>query len=158
MAEIQFGEYLISTDKSRLDLTCIHDFLSNHSYWAKGIPMETVRRSIEHCMAFGVYHGQQQVGFARVISDYTTFAYLADVFIVEAHRKKGLSKELIKFILAQQEFQGLRRFLLATRDAHALYASFEFKPLGSPESFMQIHNPQPYAANVQLEIRSNDNI
>lgn len=155
MAETYFGEYIISTDKSRLDFTCIHDFLSNHSYWAKGIPMETVQKSTEHCMAIGVYHGKQQVGFARVISDYTTFAYLADVFIVEAHRKKGLSKELIKFILAREEFQGLRRFLLATRDAHSLYASFGFKPLGTPESFMQIHNPQAYVSDTQPAENSN---
>jgi N-acetylglutamate synthase-like GNAT family acetyltransferase len=149
MAETRFGEYLISTDKSRLDMACIHDFLSNHSYWAKGISMETLRRSTEHCMTFGVYHGKQQVGFARVISDYATFAYLADVFIVEAHRKKGLSKELIRFILAQPEFQGLRRFLLATRDAHALYASFGFEPLKNPELFMNIHHPNVYADCVQ---------
>ncbi|QHT66575.1 GNAT family N-acetyltransferase [Rhodocytophaga rosea] len=149
MAETQFGEYLISTDKSRLDIGCIHDFLSNHSYWAKGIPIETVRRSIEHCMAFGVYHGRQQVGFARVISDNTTFAYLGDVFIVEEHRKKGLSKALVRFILAQPEFGGLRRFLLATRDAHSLYASFGFEPLKNPESFMNIHHPNVYADNGQ---------
>jgi GNAT superfamily N-acetyltransferase len=149
MAEVQLGEYLISTDKSRLDMACIHDFLSNHSYWAKGIPIETVRKSTEHCMTFGVYYGQQQVGFARVISDYATFAYLADVFIVETHRKKGLSKELIRFILAQEEFQGLRRFMLATRDAHVLYASFGFEPLKNPESFMNIHHPNVYTAVTQ---------
>lgn len=146
MAEISFGEYTISTDKSRLDIACIHNFLTHHSYWAKGIPIEAVRRFIEHSMTFGVFLGTEQVGFARVISDYTIFAYLADVFIVEAHRKKGLSKRLIAFILAQEELNGLRRFMLATRDAHSLYASFGFEPLSKPEFFMTIHNPDLFSA------------
>jgi len=146
MAEISFGEYIISTDESRLDIDCIHDFLNNHSYWARGISIETVRKCVEHCMAFGVYHGKQQVGFARVTTDYATFAYLSDVFIVASHRKKGLSKQLVKFILEQEELKGLRRFMLATRDAHSLYASFGFEPLNKPEFFMQIHNPNVYSA------------
>lgn len=149
MADISFGEYSISTDKSKLDIACIHDFLSNHSYWAKGIPAETVRQFIKHSLTFGVYYGNQQVGFARIISDYATFAYLADVFIVEAHRRKGLSKKLIAFILAQEELKGLRRIMLGTRDAHALYASFGFEPLNKPEIFMQIHNPTIYSAQTE---------
>jgi GNAT superfamily N-acetyltransferase len=138
------SNYTISTDKSKLDIAVIHDFLSNHSYWAKNMPVEVLKKAIENCLTFGVYYDDQQVGFARVISDFATFAYLADVFILEAHRKKGLSRQLMQEILQHQALQGLRRFMLATQDAHALYASFGFTPLTHPEWFMQIHNPHVY--------------
>ncbi len=139
------NDYLISTDKSRLDIELIHDFLSNRSYWAKGMPVDVLKRAIENCLVFGVYHHNgKQVGFARVITDRATFAYLSDVFILEAHRQKGLSKQLVDFILHHEELQGLRRFMLATQDAHSLYASFGFGPLTHPEWFMQIHNPNVY--------------
>jgi GNAT superfamily N-acetyltransferase len=147
MNERVIGAYFISTDKAKLDIPLIHDFLANHSYWAIGIPLEMVQQFVEHCLTVGVYHTTGQVGFARVITDYTTFAYLADVFILEEHRKRGLSKELIRFILEQDFVKQLRRFVLATRDAHSLYASFGFTPLDNPDLFMQIHTPNKYIAS-----------
>jgi N-acetylglutamate synthase-like GNAT family acetyltransferase len=149
MKEKQIGEYTISTDKSKLDIDTIHDFLCNHSYWAKGISRQMVEKLNKHCMVVGIYHGITQVGYARVITDFASFAYLSDVFIVENHRKKGLSKQLIQFILEHEELQGLRRFMLATQDAHSLYASFGFKPLNKPEWFMQIHTPTIYSAQAE---------
>jgi N-acetylglutamate synthase-like GNAT family acetyltransferase len=131
------GEYTFSTDKEKLDIDVIHHFLSN-SYWAKNIPVEIVKRSIQGSLCFGVYHNNKQIGFARVISDYATFGYLADVFILEEHRGKGLSKELMKQIMAHPQLQGLRRFCLGTRDAHKLYEQFGFNVIKSPERFMEI--------------------
>ena len=133
----------ISTDKSRLDLAVIHRFLS-HSYWAEGIPMELVGKSIEHSLCFGVYDGDRQVGFARVISDLTTFAYLADVFILESHRGRGLSKLLMREIMGHPDLQGLRRFMLSTSDAHELYRRFGFTDLSRPQSQMEIVWPEVY--------------
>jgi GNAT superfamily N-acetyltransferase len=141
--QVQSGEFLISTDRDKLDLDLIHSFLSN-TYWAKGIPRSTVERSLRHSLCFGLYHEQQQAGFARVITDYTTFAYLADVFILPSYRGKGLSKWLIKTILEHPDLQGLRRWLLATADAHGLYTRFGFTPLPHPERFLQIHYPDVY--------------
>jgi len=139
--EVQQGAYTISTDREKLDIDLIHHFLSNDSYWAKGIPLQKVQRSVQHSLCFGVYHQQQQVGFARVTTDYTTFAWIGDVFIVPAHRRQGLSKWLVQTMLAHPDLQGLRRWLLATADAHQLYAQYGFTPLPQPERFMQIHNP-----------------
>lgn len=138
-------EFEISTDPARIDLSIVHAFLAN-SYWAKGIPKETVRLSIENSIAFGVYHGQQQVGFARVISDLATFAYLADVFIVPDYRGRGLSRWLMECIVGHPNLQGLRRWMLATQDAHDLYAKFGFTALKSPESWMEIHLPDVYSS------------
>ena len=118
--------YSISTDKSKLDLSVIHGFLST-SYWAEDIPVEIVKKSIENSLCFGVYSENTQIGFARVISDYTTFAYLADVFIIEEERGKGLSKWLMECILKHEQLQGLRNFCLLTRDAHFLYAPFKMR-------------------------------
>lgn len=140
------NEYEISTDKSRFDVELIHRFLDGQSYWAKGLPKELIPRMIAGSLCFGVYLHSEQVGFARVISDFTTFAYLSDVFITETHRGKGLSKRLVQHILARPDLQGLRRFVLATRDAHSLYAAFGFQPLDHPEYFMQIYNPELYAS------------
>lgn len=127
--------YLISTDKSKLDITVIHGFLST-SYWAEEIPVEIVRKAIENSLCFGVYDGEKQVGFARVITDYATFGYLADVFIVESERGKGLSKWLVECILMHPQLQGLRNFCLMTQDAHTLYARYGFKNIPKPENFM----------------------
>jgi N-acetylglutamate synthase-like GNAT family acetyltransferase len=137
------GEFTISTDKRRLDLDVIHEFLT-HSYWAAGISREVVALSIDNSLCFGIYSNAQQVGFARIISDYATFAYLADVFVLEAFRGKGLSRFLMQCIVEQPSLQGLRRWVLCTRDAHGLYAQFGFKPLHSPELFMEIHNRDIY--------------
>lgn len=119
--------YEISADPARLDVALIHRWLSEESYWAAGIPRDVVERSIAGALNFGIYHKTQgQVGFARVISDRATFAYIADVFVLEGHRDKGLSKRLMETILAHPELQNLRRWMLATRDAHALYEKFGF--------------------------------
>jgi GNAT superfamily N-acetyltransferase len=130
------GEYSISSDPERLDLAVVHDFLTN-SYWAKGISEELVRRSVEHSLCFGVYHDKTQVGFARVITDRATFAYLADVFIVERHRGRGLGKWLVETIVTHPELSGLRRWILVTRDAHDLYRQCGFMTLRNPEGFME---------------------
>jgi GNAT superfamily N-acetyltransferase len=138
------GEFEVSTERARLDLGVIHTFLSN-SYWARGIPLEVVRRSADNSLCFGVYQGDAQVGFARVVTDRATFAYLADVFILESHRAKGLSKWLVECIMAHPDLQGLRRWLLATRDAHELYRRFGFGDLKAPERWMEVHDPDVYA-------------
>lgn len=137
------GDYAISTDRNRLDIPAIHDFLS-HSYWAPGIPMSIVERSIANSLCFGLFHHDSQVGFARVITDRATFAYLADVYVLEAHRGKGLSKWLMDVITAHEDLQGLRRFCLATRDAHGLYEQFGFGPVARPASMMEILKPDVY--------------
>jgi GNAT superfamily N-acetyltransferase len=137
------GQFFISTDKSRLNLDVIHEFLV-HSYWSANIPRETVARTIENSMCFGIYSGDKQIGFARIISDYATFAYLADVFVLEEYRGKGLSKWMMQCIVEHPDLQGLRRWVLGTKDAHGLYAQFGFKPLHSPERFMEIHNADVY--------------
>jgi GNAT superfamily N-acetyltransferase len=139
--------YDISTDRGRLQLDAIHAYLTR-SYWASGIPKDLVERAIANSLCFGLYQGDAQVGFARVITDKTTFAYLADVYVLEAHRGQGLSKRLVEFILACPELQGLRRFLLATRDAHGLYAQFGFKPPIRPQSMLEIRDPMPYGTPV----------
>jgi GNAT superfamily N-acetyltransferase len=139
--------YSISTDKELLDMAVIHQYLSLESYWAKNIPLEVVKRSVEHSLCFGVYHHSTQIGFARVVTDKATFAYLADVFVLPQHRGKGLSKWLVATIHAHPDLKGLRRWILATKDAHGLYAQFGWKPL--PEEmvprFMQLHNPDVYS-------------
>lgn len=126
-------DYFISTDKSLISIDTVHDYLCNHSYWAANIPLETVKRSIEHSLCFGIYHNNMQVGFARVISDHATFAYLADVFVLPEHRGKGLSKWLMQEIQNHPALQGLRRWMLATRDAHELYKQFEWQEVSEEQ-------------------------
>jgi GNAT superfamily N-acetyltransferase len=138
------GDYQISTDHNRLDLHVIHDYLSNHSYWAKGIPFEIVQRSVDHSLCFGIYHGTQQVGFARLITDYATIAYLGDVFVLPAHRGQGLSKWLMETMVSHPDLQGFRRWLLATADAHGLYQQYGFTPLASPDRWMERHKAGIY--------------
>jgi GNAT superfamily N-acetyltransferase len=138
-------DYSISTDKAALDLPFIHHFLSTEAYWSLNIPMDIVKRSVEHSLCFGVYLGTQQVGFARIISDYATIAYLGDVFIVPAHRGKGLSKRLIAGIMSHPDLQGLRRWILLTGDAHGLYRQFGWVPIPKPELYMEIARPNLYA-------------
>lgn len=130
--------YHISTDRSKLDTVLIHNYLCNESYWGKGRSLETVKRSIEHSLCFGVYSGDAQVGFARVVTDHATFAYLADVFILEAYRGNGLSKRLMQEIVSHPQLQGLRRFMLATKDAHTLYEQFGFRPIVNTDRWMEI--------------------
>jgi GNAT superfamily N-acetyltransferase len=144
------GEYVVSTDPSRLDLAVIHDFLTN-CYWAKGIPRDVVACSIEHSLCFGVYDGAgSQVGFARVISDFATIAYLGDVFVLESHRGRGLSKWMMECIMQHPALQGLRRWILLTRDAHALYSQFGFTPLKSPDRYMELHDAGVYEIKETL--------
>lgn len=136
--------YEISTDARRLDSKAIHAFLST-AYWSPGIPLETLERAIGNSLCVGAYDGAAQVGFARVVTDQATFAYLADVYVLEAHRGRGLSRRMLGALLQLPELQGLRRMMLATRDAHGLYASFGFTPLANPSRFMERHNPNAYA-------------
>ena len=124
--EFRRGDYLISTERARLNVNLIHHYLSNTSYWATGRSIETVRRSIEHSLPFGLYRGGRQIGFARVVTDRATFAWLADVFVLDEFRGEGLGKWLVETILAHPELQGLRRWTLGTRDAHELYRRFGF--------------------------------
>jgi GNAT superfamily N-acetyltransferase len=135
--------YTISTDPGRLDRDFIHTFLAG-SYWAKGIPREVLDRAIANSLSFGVYEGDRQIGFARVITDKATYAYLADVFVLESHRGKGLGKWLVEVILAHPDLSGLRRWGLVTRDAHGLYSQHGFTPLSHPERHMEISDPDVY--------------
>ena len=137
------GEFVLSTDPERLDLDVVHAFLTD-SYWAYGISRETVARSIENSLCFGIYTQGRQVGFARVISDFATYAYLGDVFVLEAHRGHGLGKWMMDCIMRHPRLQGLRRWTLLTRDAHGLYAQSGFTPLKAPERYMELHNPEVY--------------
>lgn len=132
--------YVVSTDPERLQLGAIHTFLSQESYWAKGITIDKVQKSIQNALCFGVYEGETQVGFARVISDYTTVAYIGDVFILPNHRGKGLSKFLMQCITEYPELQGLRRWILLTADAHSLYTQYGFTAIAKPERWMEKHN------------------
>jgi len=142
-SEWKRNEYLISTDRSKIDLDMLHDFLSQ-TYWAEGIPKDIVSKSVENSLCFGVYHEEKLIGFARVISDFATFAYLGDVFILPAHRGRGLSKWLMEIIIQHPQLRRLRRFTLATRDAHGLYAQYGFKPFARPERWMERHDPDVY--------------
>jgi N-acetylglutamate synthase-like GNAT family acetyltransferase len=132
------GEYEISTDTHRLNVEVIHNFLAEESYWSPGIPRAIVERAMQNSLCFGVYHRAAQVGFARVVTDKSTFALLADLFILSAHRGKGLSKWLMRCVVGHEDLQGLRRLLLLTSDAHGLYRQFGFKELGNPSRFMEV--------------------
>ncbi len=136
--------YDISTDAARLDVDLIHGVLAS-SYWARGIPRDVVERSIRHSLCFGAFCGNRQVGFARVITDFATFAYLADVFVLPEHRRRGVAKLMMAAVMVHPELQGLRRFLLITRDAHRLYADFGFVSVPGSEQFMTVHRPDVYA-------------
>jgi GNAT superfamily N-acetyltransferase len=142
--ELQHNGYLVSDDPARVAVNAIHAFLAN-SYWAQGIPRETVERSLKNSLCFGAYtEAREQVGLARVISDYATFAWLADVYVLDAHRGHGLSKVLMRAVVTHPRLQGLRRFQLVTRDAHNLYAQFGFTPLAHPARQMEKSVSSPY--------------
>ena len=134
---------LISTDNSKLDINIIHNYLTN-SYWAKGITLDIVKRSIDNSTCFGVYENDKQAGFARVISDKATIGYLGDVFILESHRGKGLSKWLMECIMKHPDLHGFRRWILLTRDAHELYRKYGFKDLVKPDRYMEIVDSEVY--------------
>jgi GNAT superfamily N-acetyltransferase len=137
----QRGDYSISTDRARLDLDLIHHYLSNESYWATGRSREVVVRAIENSLPFGIYRDQELVGFARIVTDYATFAWVADVFVLPEHRGRGLSKWLMEVIIAHPDLQGFRRWVLSTKDAHGLYERFGFIPLHRPERWMERPDP-----------------
>ncbi len=140
--------FTLSTDPARFDVDVIHDFLTN-SYWAKGIPRDVVARSIENSLCFGVYDKAKQVGFARVVSDFATYAYIGDVFILESHRERGLSQWMMEAIMTHPKLQNLRRWTLLTRDAHGLYSKFGFTGVVSPERYMELHNPDVYKRKLE---------
>jgi GNAT superfamily N-acetyltransferase len=145
-SEASRGGFLVSDDPGRIDAAAVHAYISR-SYWAEGIPLKTVKRSIENSISFGVYdesRGHAQVGFARVITDRATFAYIGDVYVLEEYRGRGLAKFLMERIRAHPDLQGLRRWMLVTRDAHGLYRQFGFGPLDNPSSVMLIRDRDVY--------------
>ena len=132
--EVSDGPYQVSTDISKLDVNVIHKYLSEESYWAKGIPKDLVEKAIRNSICFGLYHNAEQIGFARAVTDKATFAYVADVFVLPAFRGKGLSKWLMQTIQAHPELQNLRRWILTTKDAHSLYEQLGWTRV--PEDYM----------------------
>jgi GNAT superfamily N-acetyltransferase len=137
-------DYCISTNRAKLDVNAIHNFLSTQSYWCQNIPVETVIKSIDNSLNFGLYYEDQQIGFARIISDFSTMAYLADVYVLPEHRGKGLSKWMMQVIMSHPELQGLRRWMLLTADAHGLYKQFGWKEIANPDRYMELHNKNIY--------------
>ncbi|MEP7154809.1 MAG: GNAT family N-acetyltransferase [Betaproteobacteria bacterium] len=137
--------YVVTTDPARIDVDAVHRYLSEDSYWAKNIPRDVVERSIAHSMCFAILHDDELAGFARITSDHATVAYLGDVFVLPAHRGKGLSKWLMECILVHPQLQGLRRWMLATADAHGLYEQFGFTPFKAPQRWMEKHDPDVYS-------------
>ncbi|HKD16325.1 MAG TPA: GNAT family N-acetyltransferase [Thermoanaerobaculia bacterium] len=142
--EWERGSLSISTERSRIDRNLVHEFLRDRSYWAAGIPREVVDRSIDEALCFGVYDGDAQVGFARVVTDRATFAYLADVFILESHQGRGIATWLMEVIVGHPDLQGLRRWILMTRDAHGLYEKFGFRRIADPSRCMEIVDREVY--------------
>ena len=140
----QQGDFTVTDNREDLDIEVIHGFLCRESYWAEHIPRATVEKAITHSLCFGLYHAGKQIGFARAVSDHATFAYLADVFVLTDYRGRGLGKWLVSCILIHPELQGLRRWMLATLDAHGLYEQNGFVPLRHPEWFLEIHYPDIY--------------
>ena len=147
MTEINIykDEFCISTDKTKLDIDSIHEFLSTKAYWSLNIPKDRVQISIQNSLCFGVYKKEQQIGFARVITDFSTIAYLGDVYILEAFRGTGLSKWLMQTIMGYPYLQGLRRWILLTGDAHELYRKFGWTDIADPTKWMELHNKDVYA-------------
>lgn len=141
-----FADYEISADKQRLNVEVIHRFLAEDSYWSLGVPRAVVEKAIENSLCFGVYKQAEQVGFARIVTDKATFALIADVFILEGHRGQGLSKKLMRYVLDHADLQGLRRLLLLTSDAHALYKQFGFEEIGNAWRFMEVLRADIYKA------------
>lgn len=138
------NEFVIDTDRSRLDFVAIQRFLAEDSYWAKTRTAEQTQRAIDNSICFGMYHDETLVGFARVVSDQATFAYLGDVFIINEYRGQGLSKWLMEIVISHPDLQGLRRWVLATRDAHGLYEQFDFGELKFPDRWMERSAPDAY--------------
>lgn len=142
--EITFDTFLITTDKSKMDIVAIHDFLSKYSGWSDHITFDKVQTSIENSLNFGLFHKDKQIGFARVISDFSTIAYLGDIYVLEDYRGQGLSKKLMDFVMAHPNLQGLRRWILLTSTADWLYEKYGFKKLPKPELYMELFDPYVY--------------
>ena len=147
MADINIhkDDFSISTDKAKLDLDAIHEFLSTKAYWCINIPKEKVRAAIENSLCFGVYQDKKQIGFARIISDFSTFAYLGDVYVLEEYRGKGLSKWLMETVMNHPHLHGLRRWILLTGDAHGLYKQFGWTSIADPAKWIELHNKHVYS-------------
>ena len=141
--EVRQDEYLISTDPKRLQPARVHAYLET-AYWCQGIPLGVLEKALANSLCFGLYHGDEQVGLSRVVTDYSTYAYLCDVYVLEAHRGKGLGHWMVECVMTHPELQDLRRFTLATHDAHGIYASFGFTSLKAPDRMMERHDPQVY--------------
>lgn len=144
LIEINFNGFIITTDKSKMDIAAIHEFLSTKAYWCLNIPRATVETAIQNSLCFGVYHGKKQIGLARVITDFSTIAYLGDVYILEEYRGNGLSKRLMETIMQHPNLQGLRRWMLLTGDAHGLYRQFGWTAIADPTLWMEFHNKNVY--------------
>jgi ribosomal protein S18 acetylase RimI-like enzyme len=142
--EWQKGEFEVTTDQARLDVDIIHECLAQQSYWARGIPRPTLEKSVRNSLCFGLLEGDRQIGLARVISDYATFAYLGDVFVLSEYRGRGLAKWLMECVMAHPDLQNLRRWMLVTKDAHGLYQRYGFTQLARHESFMELHDRDVY--------------
>lgn len=142
--EIKFDDFMITTDRFKMDIIAIHDFLSKHSDWSKNIPFEKVKESIENSLNFGLFHSNKQIGFARIISDFSTIAYLGDIYILDNYRGQGLSKNLMDAVLKHPNLQGLRRWILLTSTADWLYEKYGFTKLPKPEIYMELYDPNVY--------------
>ena len=145
--EINFGEYTITTDKSKMDVAAIHEFLSKYSGWSNNIPFESVKTAIDNSLNFGLFHNNQQIGFARVISDFATIAYLGDIYVLEHYRGQGLSKKLMDCVMTHPYLQGMRRWILLTSTANWLYEKYGFTAPAKPEVYMEKYNPNVYNTN-----------
>ena len=142
--EQTFGEFLITTDKTKMDIVAIHDFLSKYSGWSDNIPFEKVKISIDNSLNFGLFHNEKQIGFARVISDFSTIAYLGDIYVLDNYRGQGLSKKLMETVMTHPNLQGLRRWILLTSTADWLYEKYGFNKIPKPEIYMELFNPNVY--------------
>jgi N-acetylglutamate synthase-like GNAT family acetyltransferase len=145
--EQRFGAFFITTDKTKMDVAAIHDFLSKYSGWSDNIPFDKVKISIENSLNFGLFHNGTQIGFARVISDFSTIAYLGDIYVLDNYRGQGLSKKLMESVMTHPNLQGLRRWILLTSTADWLYEKYGFAKLPQPEIYMELFNPSVYKNN-----------
>jgi len=144
LIEFSFDEYIITTDKNKLDINAIHDFLSKYSGWSDDIPFDRVKKSIDNSLNFGLFHKEKQIGFARVISDFSTIAYLGDIYVLENYRGQGLSKKLMEVVIGHPDLQRLRRWILLTSTADWLYEKYGFNKLPKPELYMELFDPNVY--------------
>lgn len=149
IVELTFGEFFISTDKSKMDVAAIHDFLSKHSGWSDNIPFDRVKTSIENSLNFGLFCNGAQIGFARVISDFSTIAYLGDIYVLDLYRGRGLSKKLMECVMSHPNLQGLRRWILLTSTAPWLYEKYGFSALPKPELYMERYNADVYSSRSE---------